>query len=72
MTDVTIAMARKAKDRVRTIAAGCAGVTGIGLAKVDGDYAVKINLRGSEKPDVPPQVDGVRVVFERTGAITPQ
>ena len=72
VSDVTIEMARKAKDHVRTIAAGAAGVTGIGLARVGGSYAVKVNLRGDKKPDVPLQVDGVPVVFEQTGSISPR
>lgn len=72
VTDVTIEMARKAKEHVRGIAAGFAGVTGIGLARVGGSYAVKVNLRGSERPEMPPQVDGVPVVYEQTGPITPR
>lgn len=70
MTDVTIEMARKAKDHVRDLAVRFAGVTGIGLVRVDGSYAVKVNLRGEKEPDMPPLVDGVPVVYERTGAVS--
>jgi len=70
MADVTIEMARKAKDHVRELAVRFEGVTGIGLVRVDGTYAVKVNLRGEMQPDMPPQVDGVPVVYERTGAVS--
>jgi hypothetical protein len=72
MADVTIDMARKAKEQVRDIAAGFAEVTGIGLARVGGSYAVKVNLRGEKQPGMPPQVDGVPVVYEQTGSVTPR
>lgn len=72
MADVTLDKARKAKDQVRHLAAGFAAVTGVGLARIGSSYAVKVNVRGEDRPNVPSQVDGVPVVCEQTGSITPR
>jgi hypothetical protein len=72
MADVTIEMARKAKDHIRDLATHFVGVTGIGLVRVGGSYAVKVNLRGEKQPGMPPLVYGVPIVYEHTGAISAQ
>ena len=70
MADVTIEMARKAKTLVRDLAAGLTQVSGVGLSRIDGSYAVKVNLREACKLDIPAQVNGVPVVCEYTGPIS--
>lgn len=46
-------------------------VTGVGITRVEGEYAVKVNLREPIAPgtDVPADIDGVAVCVEVTGAI---
>ena len=66
--------ARAAKEAVHRAFSRVGTVAGVGITKVGGDYAVKVNLesplpRGSDPPD---QVDGVPVKVEVVGKITPR
>jgi len=49
-------------------------VAGVGITRVDGRYAVKVNLMEPPAPDVelPTEIDGVPVRVEITGAIRPR
>jgi hypothetical protein len=46
-------------------------VTGVGITRVKGEYAVKVNLSEAIDPGVelPTEIDGVPVCVEVTGAI---
>lgn len=46
-------------------------VTGVGITRVKGEYAVKVNLSEPVDPGVelPTEIDGVSVCVEVTGAI---
>jgi hypothetical protein len=45
-------------------------VTGVGITRVDGDYAVKLNLSEPiEGVEVPSAIDGVPLKVELTGSI---
>jgi hypothetical protein len=47
-------------------------VVGIGLARRESDYVVKVNLLDAEAADrVPDDVDGVAVVTEVVGVVRP-
>lgn len=49
-------------------------VTGVGITRVRGEYAVKVNLSEAIDPDVevPANIDGVPVCVEVTGTIRPR
>ena len=49
-------------------------VTGVGITRVEGEYAVKVNLSGALDPSVelPADIDGVPVCVEVTGTIRPR
>jgi hypothetical protein len=49
-------------------------VTGIGITRVGGEYAVKLNLSEPVEPGVtlPSEIDGVPLRVEITGAIRPR
>jgi len=63
--------ARAAKKRALTVFKELAPVVGVGITKVDGGYAVKVNLRSKPKSNVslPTDVDGVPVRVEIVGPI---
>jgi len=44
-------------------------LVGVGVTRVDGDYAVKINLRAPADVEFPTHIDGVPVRVEITGPI---
>jgi hypothetical protein len=72
MTDLSLDAARRAKVKARAAAAQLAPVTGAGITRVNGVYAVKINLEGTEPAALPRTIDGVPVVYEVTGVIRPR
>lgn len=50
---------------------GSATVTGIGLARLDGGWGVKVNLSAAPPRNLlPPSIDGVPVQVEVTGPIS--
>jgi hypothetical protein len=51
-----------------------ASVTGVGITRVGGEYAVKLNLSEPIEPGVtfPSDIDGVPLCVEVTGAIRPR
>jgi hypothetical protein len=73
MTQVTLGQARAAKHAALH-AFQCIGeVTGVGITRVNGDYALKVNVREplDAALDVPTEIDGVPVSVEVTGTIRP-
>jgi hypothetical protein len=46
----------------------------VGITRVDGEYAVKVNLSDPIDPgiEVPSEIDGVAVAIEITGTIRPR
>jgi hypothetical protein len=70
MTDRTAA--RAAKSTLTQRLSGDPGVVGIGLARRESGYVLKVDLAdAAAAPRVPGDVDGVRVVTEVTGAVRP-
>ena len=62
------------KSRIERIASSLPGmgkVTGVGITRVKGEYAVKVNLTEPVDPGVelPTEIDGVPVRVEVTGTI---
>jgi len=74
MSEVSLDQARAAKgaalERFRKIG----NVTGVGVTRVDGDYAVKVNLseRIAADVEIPDEIEGVPVRVEVTGVIRPR
>ena len=66
--------ARNAKPRAAAAARRCAPVVGVGITRLGGQVAVKVNLAApAERPsDLPEAVDGVPVVYEVVGRIAPR
>jgi hypothetical protein len=66
------AAARAAKTALARRLSAQPGVVGIGLARRDSGYVVKVDVADSDAAGrVPRDVDGVRVVTEVVGAIRP-
>ena len=64
--------ARAAKSSLAASLAGAPGIVGIGLARAEQGYVLKVNLADADAANrVPDDVDGVRVVTEVVGAIRP-
>lgn len=69
---VTLEQARRVKAKAKSLTRSAAPDAGIGLAKIDGSYVVKINLRAPVKARLPEKVDGVPVLYEVVGSIKPR
>ena len=71
MAGISLEQARAAKKKVKRQLAGVATVVGIGLTRLNGDYAVKINLSAppADGPRLPDTIDGVPVRCEVVGKI---
>ncbi len=66
------AAARAAKHALAEQLSAQSGVMGIGLARRDTGYVVKVDVADADAADrVPRDVDGVRVVTEVVGVIRP-
>jgi hypothetical protein len=66
------ASARAAKTTLAERLSAEPGVVGIGLARRDAGYVVKVNLAdAAAAARVPHDVDGVRVVTQVVGAVRP-
>ena len=66
------ASARAAKSALSHRLAADPGVVGVGLARRDSGYVVKVDLADAHAAErVPGDVDGVRVVTEVVGVIRP-
>ena len=71
MNPHTVEEARAAKKRAMDVFKGLGTVVGVGITKIDGGYALKVNLREQPKRSVtlPDSVDGVPVRVEVVGPI---
>jgi hypothetical protein len=69
MSAASLEDARRVKQRAFEIASRAASVTGVGLTRVAGSYAVKVNLSDRVPPDLPTEIEGVPIVYEQTGPI---
>jgi hypothetical protein len=71
MAGVTLAQARAAKAAALRQFEDLGTVVGVGVTRIDGEYAVKVNL--SEPPaegvELPGEIDGVPVQVEVVGTI---
>jgi len=66
------AAARAAKTTLTERLSGDPGVVGIGLARRESGYVLKVDLTdAAAAPRVPGHVDGVRVVTEVIGVVRP-
>ena len=67
--DTTLEAARRAKEKAKALGAAAGEVIGVGLTRIGGSYAVKVNLRASVTNPLPQEIDGVPVVYEVVGII---
>jgi len=74
MPQISLDQAQAAKRSARRRFEKLGTVTGVGITRVDGEYAVKVNLSEPIEPgvDVPADIDGVPVRVEVTGIIRPR
>jgi hypothetical protein len=74
MANVTLDEARAAKPVVLKWFSRLGEVMGVGITRVSGEYAVKVNLREPVGPgvDVPSRIGGVPVRVEITGPLHAQ
>lgn len=72
MRPATLQQAEAAKEKLRGRLAGVPAIRGIGIAALDRGYGVKVNLRDrSSRHLVPDDVDGVPVIVDVVGIISP-
>lgn len=71
MTRITLQKARAAKAAVLKEFRRLPNLTGVGISKVAGEYAVKINLSApmAEGTQLPAEIEGVPITIEVTGTI---
>jgi hypothetical protein len=71
MAGITLERARAAKAAALRCFEKLGTVVGVGVTRVDGDYAVKVNLGEplAEGTDAPTEIDGVPVRVEVVGPI---
>ncbi len=71
---VSLEQARAAKAAAAKVFRQIADVVGVGITRVRGDYAVKVNLREAPAAgiELPSTVDGVQVRVEITGSVMPR
>jgi hypothetical protein len=66
--EISLEQARAAKAEAVRRCAAIGAVTGVGLTRVGGSYAVKVNLSRSAE-GVPTEIDGVPVTVEVAGPV---
>jgi len=71
MAGISLKKARAAKQAALVRLRAVDEVVGVGITRVDGKYAVKVNLREPIHGNVkmPEEIDGVQVCVEVTGRI---
>jgi hypothetical protein len=71
MSEVTLEKARAAKELALQRFRAIGKVVGVGITRVGGEYAIKVNLSEPVGPEteLPAEIDGVRVRVEVTGPI---
>lgn len=70
MDAVDLKRARAAQDRLADAVGDRPGVNGVGLARADGGYVLKVNVRTSAARDaIPAEMDGVPVRVQTVGPV---
>lgn len=70
MARVTLKQAQAAKQTAVQRFDGLAEVVGVGITRIDGEYAVKVNVQTAvPEGTLPAEIDGVAVCVEVVGAI---
>ena len=71
MSQITLKKARAAKQAALRHFERLGTVVGVGVTRVGGEYAVKVNLEKPMRPGtkLPAEIDGVPVCVEVTGMI---
>jgi hypothetical protein len=71
MPQVTLERARAAKVTALRLLERVGGVVGVGITRVDGEYAVKVNLSApvAHGTELPSEIDGVPVQVEVIGSV---
>lgn len=71
MSGISLERARAAKNKAKRQFAGVASVVGVGLTRLNGAYAVKVNLAAApaDGRGLPDSIDGVPVRCEIVGRI---
>jgi hypothetical protein len=64
----TLAQAKAALAELKARLAGREGVTGVGIARAEGGYELKVNLAAPAE-DIPGDVGGIPVFTEVTGPL---
>lgn len=74
MPRVTLDRARAAKPAALRQFKRLGKVVGVGITRIAGEYALKVNLREPVEPGVelPAKIEGVSVRVEITGSIRPR
>ena len=71
--DTTLEQARVAKRKVGEVLGEVLGksatIVGVGITKVDDEYAVMVNLSSESQEELPLEIDGVQLVIEVVGEI---
>lgn len=68
MTTATLDEARAAKSKALNLLQKSPTVVGVGIARLNGGYCVKVNVSGT-RSGVPADIDGVPVRVEVVGAL---
>lgn len=69
---VSLQRARAAKRTLATRLAGRPEVNGIGITRVGGDYALKVNCERAPATELSAEIEGVAVIVEVVGRIRPR
>jgi predicted secreted protein len=71
MSEITLEQAQAAKQSALQRFQTIGKIVGVGITRIDGEYAVKVNLSEPIEPgtEVPLEIEGVRVRIEVAGVI---
>ena len=74
MPRITLAKARAAKGRALSYFRGVGDVVGVGITRLNDEYAIKVNLREPISSDIslPTHIEGVPVRVEVVGVLRPR
>ena len=74
MDEKQLAAVRRAKARFRTLMPKGVDVVGVGIGLSGSDPALKVNLRTAPKDQssLPKTIEGVKVIYDYVGKITPR
>jgi hypothetical protein len=71
MPEISLEKAEAAKQSALQLFRTIGNIVGVGITRVDGEYAIKVNLSEPVEPgtELPTEIEGVRVRVEITGVI---